>query len=102
MNTTWIKWATGALIAGGALAGCAPNTPRLDASFGGAVEMARARQTLNPDASSNADPVKGMDGMAASAAIDRYNSSFKQPPAPTNVFNIGIGSGAAAAGGGGR
>jgi hypothetical protein len=97
MNMTLIKWVTGALVVGGALAGCTSNTPRLDASFGEAVAMARAQQTLNPDASSNADPVAGMDGVAAQGAMDRYNKSFKQPPAPVNVFNIGIGSSAGGA-----
>lgn len=97
MNNTLIKWVTGALIAGGALVGCATNTPRLDASFGAAVEMAKAQQTLNPGASSNTDPVAGMDGVAAKGVMDRYNSSYKQPPAPVNVFNIGIGSSAGGA-----
>lgn len=98
MNITLIKWVTGALIVGGALSGCASNTPRLDASFGEAVEMAKAQQTLNPDAPRNTDPVAGMDGVAAHGVMDRYNKSFKQPPPPVNVFNIGIGSSA----GGGR
>jgi hypothetical protein len=69
----------------------------LDASFGEAVAMARAQQTLNPDAPSNTDPVAGMDGVAAKGVMDRYNSSYKQPPAPVNVFNIGIGGSAGGA-----
>jgi hypothetical protein len=98
MNMRLIKWVTGALLVGGMLTGCASNTPRLDANFGEAVETIKAQQTLNPDAPRNTDPVAGLDGVAANGAMDRYNDSFKQPPAPVNVFNIGIGSGAGATG----
>jgi hypothetical protein len=100
MNMTLIKWMAGALAAGGLLTGCATNTPRLDASFGEAAAMTKAQQTLNPAASSNTDPVAGLDGVAAKGAMDSYDASFKQPPAQTNVFNIGIGN--SASGGGGR
>jgi hypothetical protein len=93
MNITLIKWAAGVMLVG-ALSGCADKTPRLDAAYGEAVEMAKASQTLNPNASGNPDPVKGMGGVAADGVIDRYNSSYQQPPAPVNVFNIGIGSSA--------
>ncbi|HXG46260.1 MAG TPA: hypothetical protein VNO52_01450 [Methylomirabilota bacterium] len=76
-----------------ALGGCVPLTPNLDARFGEAVELARAQQTLNPDASNNTDPVKGMDGKAAKSTMDRYHESFKEPPPPVNVFTIGVGGG---------
>ena len=70
------------------LAGCAISpTPRYDARFGDAVRQARQAQTLNPQPSSNAG--QGMDGMAAKAASDRYINSFKAPPPPVNVINIG-------------
>lgn len=75
------------------LAGCATNTPYIDEHFGEAVNAAKAQQTINPDASQNTDPVAGVDGQAANAAVDRYHKSFVQPPVTTNVFNIGVGTG---------
>ena len=70
------------------LAGCAVSpTPHYDARFGDAVRQARQAQTLNPQPSSNA--AQGMDGMAAKAATDRYIGTFKAPPPPVNVINIG-------------
>jgi hypothetical protein len=75
------------------LAGCAnTGTPRLDDHFGYAVNMAKAQQTINPDASLNTDPVAGLDGRAANEAIERYIDSFEAPP-PSNVNVINIGGG---------
>lgn len=73
------------------LAACAPNTPQWDSQFGESVRLAAAQQTLNPEASSNPDPVKGIDGRAAREAIGRYQSSFKEPPPAANSFTIGVG-----------
>lgn len=78
------------------LGGCATPTPHLDRQFGTAVDTAKAQQTLNPDASRNADPVAGIDGTAADSAVDEYHNSFKAPPPSFPVINIGAG------GGGGR
>lgn len=75
---------------GMSLFGCGGSTtPRLDAHFGEAVIQARALQTINPDASMNTDPVNGLDGPAARHAIERYQDSFKTPPATFNVLTIG-------------
>ena len=68
-------------------------SPRLDARFGDAVNIGKAQQTLNPDASKNRNVVAGIDGKAAQETMVRYRESFKSPPPPANVFNIGIGSG---------
>jgi hypothetical protein len=84
------------LLALTVLAGCAPTTPLLDAKFGEAVNMAKAQQTINPDASRNTDPVVGLDGQAAKSVIDRYQKSHQSTPPPVNVFTIGVGSGAGA------
>lgn len=73
--------------------GCATTTPNLDESYGKAVNAAKAQQTINPDASQNIDPVAGVDGQAANAAVDLYHKSFVTPPPTTNIFNIGIGGG---------
>ena len=65
-------------------------SPKLDARFGDAVNVAKAQQTLNPDASKNRNVVAGMDGKAAEDAMLRYRESFKNPPPPANVFTIGV------------
>jgi len=63
------------------LAGCASNSPNLDAKFGDAVNQAKAQQIINPDASRNTDPVAGIDGQAANAIIDRYHKVYESPSA---------------------
>ena len=93
MHTSTYKFILTALLALVALAGCATQTPVLDQHFGEAVNAAKAQQTINPDASLSTDPVAGIDGQAADAAVDRYHRSFQQPPATTNIFNIGVGTG---------
>src|SRR5437016_13900902 len=72
---------------------CLTRSPRLDASFGDAVNIAKAQQTLNPDASKNRNVVAGIDGKAAQEAMLRYRETFKNPPPPANVFTIGVSSG---------
>jgi len=76
-----------------ALAGCMHTTPRYDAHFGDAVRTVQAMQTLNPNASMNTDPVTGVDGRAATSAMDRYNTLFRAPTADTSAFTVGVGSG---------
>lgn len=93
------RWTVGALLAGTILmAGCVARSPEVDRHFGEAVNTAKAQQTINPDASRDRNPVAGLDGPAANAAIDRYHKSYESPPPPVNVFTIGIGGGAGAAG----
>lgn len=77
----------------GATAGCASRTPVLDERLGDAVREARAKQTINPNASRDADPVLGLDGLAARESIERYKDASKAPPPVTNVINIGGGVG---------
>lgn len=92
MHTSTLKFIFAALLASVAMAGCASKTPYLDQHFGEAVNAAKAQQTINPEASQNTDPVAGIDGKAANAAVDQYHKSFEQLPATTNVFNIGVGT----------
>lgn len=92
MQNTSIKGALGGLLVLAALAGCAAKTPQLDQQFGEATSAAKAQQTINPDASRNTDPVAGLDGQAANDVIDQYHKSYKQPPPPVNIFNIGVGT----------
>ena len=81
-----------AMLASLVLAGCATDTPQFDSNFGNAVNSAKALQTINPDASLEADSGAGVGGKPADAAMDRYHQSFEKPPAETNVFNIGVGN----------
>ncbi|HEY3598880.1 MAG TPA: hypothetical protein VGL08_15365 [Paraburkholderia sp.] len=96
MNTIYTSSLRVALCIGAcaALGGCMTSTPDWDRNFGNAVMQIRELQTLNPDASDNTDPVAGVDGRTAEAAQTAYNKSFTAPTPPTNVFQIGVGSGA--------
>jgi hypothetical protein len=89
MKTTLHSLILVALAAG--LAACTSTTPNLDRNFGQAVNQAKAQQTINPDASLNTDPVAGLDGVAANAAIDNYSKSVTTQPEPATVINIGGG-----------
>lgn len=75
--------------------GCMSPSPHFDQQVGLAVNTAKARQTLNPDASRNTDPVAGIGGTEADFTIDEYHNSFKAPPPTFTVINIGGGGGAA-------
>jgi hypothetical protein len=75
--------------------GCVSESPHFDHQLGLAVNTAKARQTLNPDASRNTDPVAGIGGTEADFTIDEYHNSFKAPPPTFTVINIGGGGGAA-------
>ncbi|CBJ52063.1 hypothetical protein [Ralstonia solanacearum] len=75
------------------LAGCMTTTPYYDTHFGDAVRTVRVMQTLNPNASMNTDPVLGVDGRAATAAMDRYNGQFRAPQSDASAFTVGVGTG---------
>ncbi|NLI81244.1 MAG: hypothetical protein GX443_06095 [Deltaproteobacteria bacterium] len=49
-----------------------PCTPPERDTFGDAFRMARDSQVLNPDASSNLDPVKGLEGRVAEKIHEKY------------------------------
>lgn len=72
--------------------GCVSESPHFDGQIGLAVNTAKARQTLNPDASRNADPVAGIDGTPADFTIDEYHNSFRAPPPTFQVINVGGGA----------
>ena len=77
-----------------ALNGCANYPSALDENFGSAVRQAISVQTANPDASQVVRPPAQTEAQSVKSSIDRYQKSFEVPPLPTNVFNIGVGSGA--------
>jgi type IV pilus biogenesis protein CpaD/CtpE len=68
--------------------------PYMDAKFGESVEMAKAQQTANPDASLDTTAVVGIDGQAGDAAFDNYRDSFINRPTPSRgVVDIGTSGG---------
>jgi hypothetical protein len=74
-----------------AVAGCTSTTPNLDRHFGQGLNLAKAQQTLDPQAGRNLDPVSGIDGKAAKSAYDGYQKSFRVPAPQPNAFTIGVG-----------
>ncbi|MDP1678893.1 MAG: tRNA dimethylallyltransferase [Candidatus Nitrotoga sp.] len=77
------------------LTACVASPPkRLDVRFGNALGMAKAQQTVNPDASLNTAPVRGVDGQAGDAMIDNYRDSFINRPAPARgALDVGTSGG---------
>jgi hypothetical protein len=99
-----------------ALSACEMAPTQVDQQFGMAVRQAQTQQTLNPTLMNCMQTERGAacpmhaqhhqpggmherhqagsstDGVAAQSAIERYQESFQTPPAPTPVFNIGLGT----------
>jgi hypothetical protein len=67
-------------------------TPTLDREFGNSLRLARAQQTLYPDAGRTPRPVNGLDATAAAAAYQNYQQSFISKDDQGNGFTIGVGS----------
>lgn len=61
------------------LSGCVATSPQLDARFGDATRALTAQQVISPEASLNPSPVSGVDGKAASGAMQQYTKSFTEP-----------------------
>jgi len=64
-------------------------TPQYDARFGDAVRQSRQAHVLHPQPAPVAATT--MDAKALREATGRYHDSFKAPPQPTTVINIGGG-----------
>ena len=86
------------------LMGCANQPYKTASDFGKSVRQAWQSQTLNPEAgkvitgsSVTMTPVES-DGVTSKSAIERYQSTFVQPPPSTNVLNIGLGGTSSATG----
>jgi type IV pilus biogenesis protein CpaD/CtpE len=80
-----------AALLGAALAGCS-STPRFNHNFGDAVRANLSAQVLDPAASSNVNPVNGVDGKAALATQERYQRSFKEADPGANQLLVGSGT----------
>jgi type IV pilus biogenesis protein CpaD/CtpE len=72
---------------------CSNYPSAIDESFGASFRQTVIIQTANPDAPLHTDTLAPSDGQSAKSAVDRYQKSFDVLPLPTNVFNIGVGSG---------
>ena len=82
MNTRLNIPGAGLAVLAAALAGCAPVAPQFESSFGNSVRASVAAQVADPAAVRNANPVAGIDGRAAQAAQQHYETSFRTPGAP--------------------
>jgi hypothetical protein len=80
--------------------GCAGSIPekvtltppsRLEMDYGTSFKLMKVNQIANPEAEKNLDPVAGMDGQAAKAALDKYRKDFEKPPAPP-AYTLSIGT----------
>lgn len=80
------------VVASLVLGGCVAPAPSVDAQMGKSVELAKAQQTLNPQASMDKRPVEMIDGKSADALVDRYHKGFESPTA-INIGTIGVGGG---------
>lgn len=82
------------------LTACVTHPPkRMDTRFGNALGMAKAQQTVNPDASLNTAPVRGVDGQAGDAIYDNYRDSYINRPAPARgALDVGTTGGSSRGG----
>jgi hypothetical protein len=96
MNIKLSNSSLAALLAVGVLtlSGCVPRAAYTGSGMGESLAETKASQTLNPDASLNADPVVGLDGQSADNAINGYVKSFKSPTPLAPISTISIGGGA--------
>jgi type IV pilus biogenesis protein CpaD/CtpE len=76
-----------------AMGACSHTPSTVDDNFGFSVRQLVKTQIANPHAPTNTTSPAPSDGQSAKSAIDRYQQSFDSIPLPTNVFNIGVGSG---------
>ena len=79
---------------------CVTHPPkRMESRFGNAFGMSKAQQTVNPDASLNTAPVRGIDGQAGDAIFDNYRESYTAPKPPARgVLDIGTSGGSSRTG----
>jgi hypothetical protein len=74
---------------------CASTSPDADARPGEAWSQLRAQQTFDPDAPQrHGQATTSLDGRATREGQERYVDSFRTPPAPQGIINIGVGGSA--------
>ncbi len=77
-----------------ACVGCESSRFHTEQTDGRSVRAAFDQQVLHPQAALTLPTVQGLNGPAAKASIDRYIRSFEVPAPASNVFTIGVGTGA--------
>ena len=83
------------LVVTAACAGCASERIPAERLPGQAARSAFSLQVAHPDAAREQSTASsGLDGTAAKASIDRYIRSFELPAPTSNLFTIGVGTGA--------
>ncbi|WP_455387712.1 hypothetical protein [Petrachloros mirabilis] len=79
-----------AVISMGVIVGaCAPTT--ISPNWGTAYRDMRAKQTLNPTAGENLEPVEGQDGKVNATAMEAYQKNFENPDAEFNKSIVSSG-----------
>ena len=69
---------------------CEMEKSRLEMDFGTSYKLAKFNQILDPDAEKNLEPVYGLDGSAAAAAIGEYRKGFQgTEEKPVFMFSVG-------------
>ena len=71
---------------------CANSPSLINTQFGDALKQSIQMQIVEETRDKSARVTT--DGLAAKAAVDRYQKSFELPPPSSNVFTIGVGTGA--------
>lgn len=74
------------------LSGCAAasSSPAWDAQAGEALQVLRAQQVRDPAAArTNGDKTPAQSGRHVSEALERHTDSYRSPPQPSTVINVG-------------
>ena len=74
------------------LSACASDTSGLDARWRHSLSQALAQQTAYPDSRNRLRGPIDTDGEIARLGIERVHQSYKNPPPPVNVLNLGMGN----------
>jgi len=80
------------LLAVALLTAACGTTPQTDAGFGEASLTLKAQQLRDPAAAVRNEKrtVDGIEGQAASNAVDQYYKSFTKPAPPMTILNMGV------------
>jgi hypothetical protein len=73
------------------IAACMSSTPRWDAQFGDSVRLTLSQQIRDPEAGNNAKAPDGVDGRAATEALERYHKSFRDPQPQSSGLSTTVG-----------
>ena len=89
MNKTHIVLSVIMLTVAALICGACATPSRVADNWGTAYYAHRNGQTLNPDASKNLQPVEGLYGQAAEAAMGQYLKSFTEQASQGSSSSMG-------------